>query len=144
MSEPDSNHRDSNSEPLKVTPTDSDRQGQTTVKYMLLISANETEEAQMSEEAMGQMFAEYGQLNKALEEANVLVAGHRLHPVTTATTVRVRDGETMTTDGPFAETKEQFGGYYIIDVADLDEAIGWAARIPSVRCGSVEVRPVWE
>jgi hypothetical protein len=79
---------------------------------------------------------------QALQDAGVMVAGDALQPIDTATTVRVRDGETLITDGPFADTKEALGGYYIIDVADLDAALKWAARIPNVTRGSVEVRPV--
>jgi hypothetical protein len=79
---------------------------------------------------------------EALQAAGAMVAGDALQPVETATTVRVRDGETAVSDGPFAETKEVLGGYYIIDVADLDAALKWAERIPSAPRGSVEVRPV--
>ena len=79
---------------------------------------------------------------QALAEAGVLVAGDPLHPVETATTIRSRGGETITTDGPFAETKETLGGYYIIDVPDLDEATAWASKVPLAPYGSVEVRPV--
>ena len=74
----------------------------------------------------------------------VLQGGERLHPTTDATTVRVRDGETVTSDGPFAETKEQMGGYFVIDAKDLDDAIEIAAKIPGARFGSIEVRPIWE
>jgi hypothetical protein len=80
----------------------------------------------------------------ALREAGVYIGGNALLPTTTATTVRVREGRTLTTDGPFAETKEQLGGYYLLDCNDLDEAIEWAAKIPSVGRGSVEVRPVMQ
>ena len=76
------------------------------------------------------------------EAAGVIVSGDALHPTHTATTVRVRDGERLLTDGPYAETREQLGGYYIVDVADIDEAISWAAKIPGASTGSVEVRPV--
>ena len=72
------------------------------------------------------------------------MSAHRLQPTTAARTVRVREGETIATDGPFAETKEQFGGYYLIDVEDLAAAEAWAARVPSAAYGSVEVRPIWE
>jgi hypothetical protein len=74
----------------------------------------------------------------------VLQGGERLQPVTTATTVRVRDDEVVTSDGPFAETKEQLGGFYLVECKDLDEAIEVAARIPGARYGSIEVRPIWE
>ena len=79
-----------------------------------------------------------------MAERGVLQGGERLRFTTDATTVRVRDGEVLTTDGPFAETKEQLGGYYVVDCKDLDEAIEVAARIPGARVGSIEVRPIWE
>lgn len=114
------------------------------MRYMLLINANETEEMAMPEEAMGELMAGYMAFSEELERAGAARHDARLQPVSTATTVRVRNNETLTTDGPFAETKEQFGGYYMIEAKDLDEAIRWAAKIPSARYGSVEVRPVWE
>jgi len=114
------------------------------VRYMLLIHDSEAEFARLSPEAVGQMMEEYMQFTTDLQEAGAFVASDRLRPVASATTVRVRDGEVLTTDGPFAETKEQFGGYYLIDVADLDAALRWAARVPSAKIGSIEVRPIWE
>jgi len=109
------------------------------MKYMLLIYGDEqTEDFDGSAEAF-QPWIEYSQ---AAAEAGVLEAGAGLHPTSTATTARVRDGDVLTTDGPFAETREQLGGYYLLDCADLDEALAWARRIPSVR--SVEIRPVLE
>ena len=84
--------------------------------------------------------AEYGAFGK--EFAAQIVGGHALKPTSTATTVRVRDGKRLTTDGPFAETKEQLGGYYLVEAADLDEALGMAAKIPGARYGSIEVRPL--
>jgi len=112
--------------------------------YMLLIHSDETRYPKMSAEEDERMMAGYQRLTEDLEGAEALVASHRLRPTTTATTVRVRDEETLLTDGPFTETKEQFGGYYLIDVADVDEAIRWASRVPSAAWGCVEVRPVWE
>ena len=79
-----------------------------------------------------------------LTQSRQLVAGEPLHPVHTATTVRVRNGEVQLYDGPFAETKEQLGGYYVLDVADIDEAIAWARKVPSAAYGSVELRPIWQ
>jgi hypothetical protein len=114
------------------------------MRYMLLICDNETEFAELPEEDVAQMMKEYGRLSAALQEAGAYVAGHRLRPVSTAKSVRVRAGQTLLTDGPFAETKEQFGGYYLIDVKNLEEALHWAAQIPSARYGTIEVRPVWE
>ena len=84
----------------------------------------------------------YWAFTEEVQTAGKMVAGDALESVTTATTVRVRDGETLTTDGPFAETKETLGGYYILECADLDEALAWAAKIPSAKHGSIEVRPV--
>lgn len=114
------------------------------MQYLLMICANEEEEAKIPAEAMGEILQEYGVYGAAMAEAGVIRDGNRLRPVETATTVRVQDGKTMTTDGPFAETKEQIGGYYLIDCANIDEAIAWAAKCPGARFGSIEVRPIWE
>ena len=114
------------------------------MRYMLLINSDESRYETMTEEDGAKLMADYGTFTSDLQEAGALVGSDRLQPSTTATTVRVREGQTLTTDGPFAETKEQFGGYYTIDVKDLDEALKWAARVPSATYGSVEVRPVWE
>jgi hypothetical protein len=109
-------------------------------QYMLLIYSP-AEGGPSPEEAAAEMprWMEYTQ---ALRDAGVMVAGDALQGSDTATTVRVREGETVVTDGPFAETKEILGGYYIVDVPDLDQALSWAAKIPSAPYGSVEVRPV--
>ena len=115
-----------------------------TTQYMLLIYDDETQWQHMSEAEAGRAFGEYMQYTQELVAAGVLRAGNPLHPTPTATTVRVRDGRTITTDGPFAETKEQLGGYYILDVESLDAALAWAARCPGARAGSVEVRPVMQ
>jgi hypothetical protein len=114
------------------------------VRYMLLIHANEIQEANIPPEAMGKLMAEYYAFSEELLKSGAMRGGERLRPTTSATTVRVRNGDTLTTDGPFAETKEQFGGYYMIDVPDLDEAIRWASKIPGAKYGCVEVRPIWE
>ncbi|HEY5283651.1 MAG TPA: YciI family protein [Polyangia bacterium] len=107
------------------------------MKYLLLIYENEKRyETGYDPKEM----AEYQQLGK--DFASKILAGHALKPTKTATTVRVRDGKRLTTDGPFAEVKEQLGGFYLIDAADLDEAITVAARIPAARFGSIEVRPI--
>ncbi len=111
-------------------------------QYMLLIYDDERRWAEMSDAERGPIFQEYFALTKELQQVGAYVAGDPLQPTSTATTVRVRDGETLTTDGPFAETKEQLGGYYLIDAKDLNEAIQVASRIPSARFGSIEVRPV--
>jgi hypothetical protein len=113
-----------------------------TTQYMLLIYDDEMQWQRMSEAEAGKAFGEYFAYSKALAEAGIIRGGAPLHPTPTATTVRVRDGRTLTTDGPFAETKEQLGGYYILDVASLDEALAWAAKCPGAKLGSVEVRPV--
>ena len=95
-------------------------------------------------EQIQQTMAAYGAFGQEIEEKGVHVAGEGLQPTATATTVRVRDGERLITDGPFAETKEQLGGFYLLDCKDLDEAIGWAAKIPGAQSGHVEVRPVMD
>ena len=110
--------------------------------YMLLLYAPEADPAERAErEADLPVWLE---LNESLREAGLLVASGRLHPVESATTVRVRDGETEITDGPFATTKEILGGYYLLDCRDLDEALKQAERLPIARFGSVEVRPVMD
>lgn len=112
------------------------------MKYLLLIYANEAEEAKLGEAGMHTMMAEYRNFTQAIIQEGKFKAGDALKPVATATTVRVRDGKTLTTDGPFAETREQLGGYYLIEARDLDDAIAVAARIPSAKHGSIEVRPI--
>jgi len=112
------------------------------MQYLLLIYEDEKTRADWSAEANQRLFAEYGAFTRSIVESGHFKAGDALEPIRTATTVRVRDGKTLTTDGPFAETKEQLGGYYLVDAKDLDEAIAIAARIPSARIGSIEVRPV--
>ena len=111
-------------------------------QYMILIYDREEQWARMTEEESRRAFAEYMEYSQAMAEAGVMRAGAPLHPTTAATTVRVRDGKVTTTDGPFAETKEQLGGYYIIEVDGLDAALAWAARCPAARDGSIEVRPL--
>jgi hypothetical protein len=112
------------------------------MQYMLLIFDDERVWAGMSEEERGKLYEAYGTFTAELRESGALVNADQLQSSGTATLVRVRDGETLTTDGPFAETKEQLGGYYLIDVESLDEAIEWAAKIPSAMKGTIEVRPV--
>ena len=125
-----------------ANPGSSTSAGSGTTQDMLLIYDDETQWTRMTEAEAGKAFGEYMQYTQALAEAGVLRAGAPLHPTPTATTVRVRGGKTLTTDGPFAETKEQLGGYYILEVASLDEALKWAERCPGARNGSIEVRPV--
>ena len=112
------------------------------MQYMLLIYDSEKLWADMNEADRNKMFAEYGEFTESIKKSGNLVAGDALEPVKTATTVRVRNDKVLTTDGPFAETKEQLGGYYLINAKNLDEATAIAARIPSSRVGSIEVRPV--
>jgi hypothetical protein len=109
---------------------------------MLLIYDDEQLWANMDEAERGRVFQAYGAYTEDMRTKGVFVAGDALQPTATATTVRERDGERLVTDGPFAETKEQLGGYYVIEVESLDEALDWAARIPSAKLGSIEVRPV--
>lgn len=110
----------------------------------MLIYTDATEDAKRSEEEHGQVFQAYIDFNKEAKANGAFLAGEALQPVTTATTVRVRAGQAETTDGPFAETKEQFGGFYLLECKDLDEALGYAAKIPASKHGSVEVRPIME
>ena len=113
------------------------------MKYMLLMYANELEGPQTEEAGQAAAQAWYALLRE-MSAAGVLVANNGLNPVADATTVRVRDGKTLTTDGPFAETHEQLGGFIILNCSDLDEAIGWAAKIPNfAEFGSIEIRPLW-
>jgi hypothetical protein len=112
------------------------------MQYLMLIYEDEKQFASLPEAEMNKVFAQYMQYSKDLAAAGVLRGGAALQPVATATTVRIRGGKTATTDGPFAETKEQLGGYYVIDVANLDDAIKWAAKCPGAPTGSIEVRPL--
>ena len=109
------------------------------MKYMLLVYLNEQA---LSETEREQCYAESIQLTHDLNASGHYLAAGPLHPTSTATSVRLREGKRLVTDGPFAETREQLGGYYLVDAKDLDEAIGIAARIPMARKGTVEVRPV--
>ena len=113
------------------------------MQYMLLIYGDQDSWKSRSEEENGQIYQAYMQFTKDLQDSGAMVAGDALEPTPTATTVRVRNEETLTTDGPFAETKEQLGGYYLIEAKDADEAIAVAARIPGAQYGSIEVRPVF-
>jgi len=114
------------------------------MKYMLLIYDDEQARRRLTEVERQQIMAEYGQFTQQIKSTGHYGAGAQLHPAASATSVRVREGKRLVTDGPFAETREQLGGYYLIDAKDLDEAIAIAGRIPSARLGTVEVRPVVE
>jgi len=109
-----------------------------------LICTEEANDAVMSPDEASALWDEYSRFSEEVGSRGALEGGARLRPTTDATTVRVRDGEVLTSDGPFAETKEQMGGFYLVDCADLDEAIEIAAKIPGARSGSIEVRPIWE
>ena len=112
------------------------------MQYLLLIYGDETAWDSAPPEAVGQMMEEYSAFTEWLRGSGALVAGEALEPTNQATTVRVRDEQTLTTDGPFAETKEQLGGFYLIEAANLDDAIAAARRIPGAKVGSIEIRPV--
>lgn len=113
------------------------------MQYLLLIYGDETAMLAADKEASSRMLAAYTAYTEAMKQAGVLVGANRLRPTSSATTVRNPDGKTSVVDGPFAETKEQLGGYYLIESPDLDAALGWAARCPGAMVGSIEVRPVW-
>lgn len=114
------------------------------MKYMLLIYTNEANMQSAPEDVMKQRTATYMAYGEALQKAGVLLGANRLRPTATATTVRVADGKTNVLNGPYAETREQLAGYFMIDVPDLDAALTWAARCPGASHGTMEVRPIWE
>jgi len=114
------------------------------LRYLLLIHDTESLFATMPPQEIQKMMQAYGSFREELQASGAFRDAARLRPVASATTVRIRDGKKLTTDGPFAETKEQLGGFFLIDVKNLDEAIAWAAKVPSARLGSIEVRPIWE
>ena len=110
------------------------------MKYALLIYSNDTEWDNLSDDEKNAIYGEY----RAVSESPGIIGGHQLQPAATATTVRVQDGKTLTTDGPFAETKEVLGGLFVVEADDIDTALALAERIPAARNGSVEVRPIVE
>jgi hypothetical protein len=112
------------------------------MEYMILIYGDESAWTNASQAQLKAMYAEYGAYTQELMKAGVMRAGSELKPVATATTVRLRGGKVLSTDGPFAETKEQLGGYYLIEVPDLDAAVKWAGKCPGAKMGSCEVRPL--
>ena len=114
------------------------------MQYLVLIYASEAEESKIPPAELGKMMQAYGAYSEALVKAGAMQGGNRLRPVADATSVRVRGGKTEVLNGPYAETREQLGGYYLIDVPDLDAALSWAARCPSSSHGTIEVRPIWE
>ena len=110
------------------------------MQYLLLIYSAESVETGLDQ---GAIMAEYGTFTQGIVQSGAFKSADRLKPVATATTVRIRDGKTLTTDGPFAETREQLGGYYLIEAKDIDEATAVAAKVPTAKYGSIEVRPIW-
>jgi hypothetical protein len=126
--------------------TDVDRRSEegarTPMKYALLIYAAEKDWNERSKEDQGRIYDEYWGYTVELKKSGRMLSCVPLDPTPTATTIRVRDGKTLSTDGPFADTKEQLGGVYVVDVKDLDEAMAWAAKIPDARGGSIEIRPL--
>ena len=114
------------------------------MRYVLLICTEESAMFAASPEEAAASMAAYSAWADEMAKRGVLLGGERLRPTPDATTVRVRESEVLTSDGPFAETKEQMGGYYVVDCKDLDEAIEVAAKLPGARAGSIEVRPIWE
>ena len=113
------------------------------MKYLLMIYSDEAAEATMTEADNAAEMAAYGAYAGAMVEAGVMVGGERLRPTTDATCVRLRNGQTELLNGPYADTREQLGGYFMIEVPDLDAALHWAARCPTAPHGTIEVRPVW-
>jgi hypothetical protein len=114
------------------------------MRYLLMICTDEKWFDSLPEEELSTITKEYGEFMGEMTGRGVLQGGERLRNTTDATTVRVRDGETLTSDGPFAETKEQIAGYFLVDCKDLDEAIEISAKMPGAKHGSIEVRPIWE
>jgi hypothetical protein len=113
------------------------------MRYLLLIYGPEPPD-DTPPEVVATVMGDYNAYTREVRDRGAFIAAEALQPVATATTVRVRDGQTLTTDGPFAETKEALGGFYLIEARDLDEAIELAAKIPGARDGSIEVRPIWD
>src|SRR5689334_18173358 len=114
------------------------------MKYLCLIYSDESQWPKLPPEEAGKMMSEYMAYTQDIQKSGNYIGGNRLQPTQTATTVRIRNGKMSTTDGPFAETKEQLGGYYLIEAKDLNDAIQIGSRIPGARVGSIEVRPVFE
>jgi hypothetical protein len=114
------------------------------MKYMLLIYSSETAMQSLSEPERNQMVAAYGAYTQAIMQSGTCLGSNRLRPTDLATTVRKPNGKTEVLNGPYAETREQLAGYYMIEAPDLDGALAWAARCPGASSGAVEVRPIWE
>ena len=114
------------------------------MQYLLMIHQDEKSMLNAPKDEANARLAAYGAYMQAMSEAGVVKGGQRLHPTSTATTVRVKNGKTSVLNGPYAEVKEQLGGYLLIDAPDLDAAISWAARCPGAQDGAIEVRPIWQ
>src|SRR6476646_1853269 len=113
------------------------------MQYMLMIYSNESRWTKMTQTEREQGVAAYSAYTEALKKAGVLAGANRLQPTSAATTVRIANGKSQVLNGPYADAKEQLGGYYMIDVPDLDAALSWAARCPGASLGTIEVRPIW-
>jgi hypothetical protein len=120
-----------------------DHDGDLEMQYMLMIYSNESRWTKMTQAEREQGVAAYSAYTDALRKAGVLAGANRLQPTSAATTVRIANGKSQVLNGPYADAKEQLGGYYMIDVPDLDAALSWAARCPGASYGAIEVRPVW-
>ena len=114
------------------------------MRYLMLIYTPEVDPSTVSAEQRAATTAQYGAFTREVRDRNVMEGGEALQETTTATTIRVREGKTLVTDGPYTETKEALAGYYLLDVQDLDEALELAAKIPGAQYGAIEVRPIWE
>jgi hypothetical protein len=126
-----------------MIPANTTDDGGSTMQYIMMLYSQEAGWAKMTEADQLQAMGAYTAYTEALKKAGVHAASNRLQPISTATTVRVAEGKSQVLDGPYADTKEQLGGFYIIDVPDLDAALSWAARCPGASHGTIEVRPVW-
>jgi hypothetical protein len=131
------------SEAVRIASTPAIHHGGTSMQYLLAIYLDESGWDKMTPEQQQQGAAAYTAYTEALKSAGVLVGSNRLRPSETATTIRANNGKTQVLDGPFADSKEQLAGYYLIDVPDLDKAMSWASRCPAVQHGNVEVRAIW-
>src|ERR1700693_3069903 len=128
--------------PVRPDVGDQADQQELTMQYLLMIYQSEGEYGKIDAATNKKILEEYGAFTQGIIQSGNFKGADRLQPTTTATTVRVRDGKTLTTDGPFAETREQLGGYYLVEAKDLDAALAMAARIPGAKTGSIEVRPI--
>ncbi len=114
------------------------------MKYLLMIYISEAAFNQLSPSEAETLLAQYREFTEKYQSEGVLLGGERLHPIDTATTLRIRQNKVLTTDGPYAETKEQLGGYFLVDCPDLDAAIAIGKQIPGASTGAVEIRPIWD